>query len=114
MIDRVFVCPMPGAWDRVYKELWRVHAGPADAGPPPPVPLILAAWAYSSDADKLRRWQDTRRCADLVGRASQRRAPHRGPEVGIPKEASWCVGTGSRRMRSTEPRSMSSFTATTC
>lgn len=67
MIDRAFVCPMPGAWDRVYRELRRVHAGLPDAGRPPPVPLILAGWAYSSDADKQRRWQDTRRWAEERG-----------------------------------------------
>ena len=35
--------------------------------PPPPVPLILAGWAYSNDVEKRSRWQETLAWADHHG-----------------------------------------------
>jgi hypothetical protein len=35
--------------------------------PPPPVPLILAGWAYSNDVEKRSRWQETLAWAERYG-----------------------------------------------
>jgi hypothetical protein len=46
-------------WVEIYKRLdesWR-HSG--CRGAPPPIPLVLAGWVYSSDRDKQQRWEQT-------------------------------------------------------
>ena len=53
------VCPNPPIWVEIYQRLdesWR-HGG--CQGEPPPVPLVLAGWIYSSDHDKQERWEQT-------------------------------------------------------
>ena len=47
------VCPMPDAWNR----LWKMLAHRRDSGGDwiPSLPLILGAWAHSSDTEKRRR-----------------------------------------------------------
>ena len=66
------ICPNPMPWKDVHERLTayaRVHPC---VPPSPPVPLILAGWAYSNDTDKMRRWEETiawardNGCVDLV------------------------------------------------
>lgn len=55
-----FCCPRPTAWAQVHRELlrvWRAQGGNADDKPP--VPLILAGWAFSSPLEKHIRWLGT-------------------------------------------------------
>jgi hypothetical protein len=56
------VCPMPQAWQRLYKLLPNTHR--VGNGWEPPLPLILAAWDFSSDLDKRARLQEHLRWAD--------------------------------------------------
>lgn len=55
--DLLVVCPLPGAWDRVFHKLSRATAG--NEAPKPPVPLILNGWFFSNDFDKQQRWRET-------------------------------------------------------
>ena len=51
------VCPIPRKWHAIHQALekhWRMHGRPED---PPPKPLILSGWVFSSDFDKLERWK---------------------------------------------------------
>jgi hypothetical protein len=49
------VCPQPQAWQALWEMLpEKTRRG---AGWEPPVPLILAGWSYSSDAEKSERFQ---------------------------------------------------------
>lgn len=48
---------MPKVWANVHARLR--HAAEQHGLPDPPVPLILAGWAYSSDAEKAARWMET-------------------------------------------------------
>lgn len=53
------ICPNPERWHEIFERLAR-HAKSCRRDPPsPPVPLILAGWAYSNDIEKLRRWEET-------------------------------------------------------
>jgi hypothetical protein len=55
----IFVCPMPYKWNHIY-ELLREAADTAGLiDDPPPTPLILAGWTFSTDSDKQRRWHET-------------------------------------------------------
>ena len=46
-------------WHDVFERLTR-HARTRPCVPPfPPVPLILAGWAYSNDVEKMQRWEET-------------------------------------------------------
>jgi len=56
------VCPMPQAWQRLYKLLPNTHR--AGNRWEPPLPLILGAWDFSSDLDKRLRLQEHLRWAD--------------------------------------------------
>jgi hypothetical protein len=56
------VCPMPQAWQRLYKLLPNTRR--VGNGWEPPLPLILGAWDYSSDEDKRARLQEHLRWAD--------------------------------------------------
>lgn len=60
----IHVCPKPPIWVETYQRLdesWR-RAGCGCE--PPPMPLVLAGWIYSSDRDKQQRWQQTIEWAD--------------------------------------------------
>lgn len=52
------VCPLPKYWSPIYLALLKAAEGTPGV-PPPPKPLILAGWAYSSDAEKNDRWRAT-------------------------------------------------------
>jgi hypothetical protein len=66
------ICPNPPVWDAVFKKLCSFAERNNCMPPQPPVPLILAGWAYTSDADKMERWNQTvawaeeNACSDLV------------------------------------------------
>lgn len=62
MVD---ICPLPLAWHRVYQAL-TLFADRHGASPPP-APLILGGWVWSSDSDKLERWQQMIRWAEANG-----------------------------------------------
>jgi len=53
------ICPNPVPWDKTFKKLLLyAHSHPC-APAKPPVPLILSGWAFSSDAQKKQRWEET-------------------------------------------------------
>lgn len=52
------VCPNPLPWNSVYQRLIEATQSRSDL-PEPPIPLILAGWVFSNDADKMRRWEET-------------------------------------------------------
>ena len=51
------ICPNPKIWHAVSEKL-NSYAIRHDL-PPPPKPLILAGWNFSSDFEKKVRWQET-------------------------------------------------------
>ena len=53
------VCPNPSLWAEIFQRLADTWQRDGLQGTPPPVPLILAGWIYSSDSDKQQRWQQT-------------------------------------------------------
>ena len=55
----VFICPQPQDWHDIHTRLKNAWEEAGGRGSPPPVPLILAGWAFSSDADKKDRWEQT-------------------------------------------------------
>ncbi len=70
------VCPMPGVWHDRHQRLLKFAETTPCKPDKPPIPLILAGWAYSSDFDKKSRWEKTlawaerNGCADLVANIS--------------------------------------------
>ena len=59
-----FVCPKPQPWLAVYDSLKAAWETAGSNGPPPPFPLILNGWMFSSDFDKHARWIDTIKWAE--------------------------------------------------
>lgn len=60
------ICPNPSTWNEIHQKLKQL----ADSNPElpaPPVPLILAGWAYSNDLEKKQRWEETIDWADAAG-----------------------------------------------
>lgn len=70
-----FICPQPIPWNDIHRDLTAFHRESCPDAPTPPVPLILAGWAYSSDEEKAARWQATLDWADEHG------APHLIPDL---------------------------------
>lgn len=66
------ICPKPIPWRDVFERLSAYARKHPCVPPAPPIPLILAGWAFSNDIDKMRRWEDTvtwaarNSCSDLV------------------------------------------------
>lgn len=60
------VCPHPDAWSNVYEHLCKVAAARPGLGKPP-IPLILAGWAWSNDVEKMCRWEMTVQWAREAG-----------------------------------------------
>ena len=61
------ICPNPMPWHKVSQALVD-HARSHSCTPSsPPTPLILAGWAYSTDAEKLNRWEETLAWAERNG-----------------------------------------------
>ncbi|MGD2272727.1 MAG: hypothetical protein PVI06_20185 [Desulfobacterales bacterium] len=54
-----FVCPLPPIWEQIYERLLKAWEKTGKRGPGPPVPLILAGWAFSNDVEKAHRWKQT-------------------------------------------------------
>jgi len=54
-----FVCPVPRVWAEIHGPLQEAWERQGRHGPPPPIPLILAGWAYSDDTEKHSRWLAT-------------------------------------------------------
>lgn len=61
------ICPQPPVWNSIYQNLCKFHAKNCPTDPPPPVPLILAGWAFSTDEEKASRWKDTLNWAKTHG-----------------------------------------------
>lgn len=59
-----FVCPKPQPWLAIYDSLKAAWASAGSNGTPPPFPLILNGWMFSSDFDKHVRWLDTIKWAE--------------------------------------------------
>ncbi len=61
-----YFCPMPMKWNEIYMSLlkvWESLGSPQDDKPP--IPLILAAWHETSGLQKLVRWRETLRWAEM-------------------------------------------------
>lgn len=71
-MSKVFVCPKPDAWNRVYEALLKVWESSGQKIPKPPIPLILGGWWASSDLQKHNRWENTikwaenNKCIELI------------------------------------------------
>lgn len=61
------ICPNPVAWNNIYKQLQAFALSHPCVPPAPPVPLVLAGWAYSNDVEKRDRWSQTVSWATLNG-----------------------------------------------
>jgi hypothetical protein len=53
------VCPNPTRWNEVYQRLYDYGEKRACTPHVPPKPLILAGWAYTNDAEKMQRWEES-------------------------------------------------------
>ena len=51
------ICPNPMPWKEVFERLSGYAQSHNCIPPYPPKPLILAGWVYSSDTEKLIRWE---------------------------------------------------------
>jgi hypothetical protein len=49
------ICPLPPEWENLHS----AAVAAAEDGETFPKPLILAGWAFSSDAEKRQRWKET-------------------------------------------------------
>jgi hypothetical protein len=61
-MDLINVCPQPRLWFEIYTQLEQARIEKVTDGqniPPPPIPLILNGWVFSSDVDKKYRWDET-------------------------------------------------------
>lgn len=63
----MLICPLPRVWADIHQALHRAWERSGRVGPAPPVPLILAGWAYSEDMEKAGRWTATVRWAEERG-----------------------------------------------
>ena len=59
------ICPEPRHWHIVHKQL--LEFARANNYPEPPIPFILAGWAFTNDAMKMHRWEETVAWADTHG-----------------------------------------------
>lgn len=53
------ICPTPQIWNTVYNQLVEYSQKHICKPSEPPIPLILAGWAFSSDDEKKLRWENT-------------------------------------------------------
>jgi hypothetical protein len=61
------ICPNPIPWSSAFERL-KLHATSRHCIPPsPPLPLILAGWAYTNDCEKMQRWEETVAWAERNG-----------------------------------------------
>lgn len=59
----IIVCPNPKAWNDAYRRLCRYAEGHPCRPPKPPIPLILGGWNFSSDFQKMQRWEEMKQWA---------------------------------------------------
>lgn len=59
------ICPLPLVWNAIYERL--LKASRERLFPPPPVPLILGAWWFTSDFEKQEQWRATLDWAERHG-----------------------------------------------
>lgn len=71
MNSQSFICPMPHVWNQIYQRLQARYAADQRGLAPPPKPLILAGWNFTSDSDKAERWMATVTWADKYGLPSE-------------------------------------------
>ncbi len=64
------VCPQPSRWNDVFMKLVEYAEKHSCKPRQPPVPLVLAGWAYSNDVEKMQRWTETVRWASTNGCAA--------------------------------------------
>src|ERR1700691_4425858 len=55
----IFFCPKPNPWSDPYLRLRFAWEAAGRRGEPPPGPIILSGWVFSSDLDKQDRWGAT-------------------------------------------------------
>lgn len=66
------ICPKPRPWHQAFERLVDYAQSHPCTPTDPPIPLILAGWAYSNDIEKMQRWEETvawaekNGCPDLV------------------------------------------------
>ena len=65
--DADYVCPLPPTWALIHQRLVAHWEHDTRGLPEPPVPLILAAWNFTSDQEKAESWAATRRWAAAYG-----------------------------------------------
>ena len=53
------ICPLPRYWHETYQHLITAWRNCGRNGFSPPIPLILAGWAHTNDAEKKARWDET-------------------------------------------------------
>lgn len=58
-MDLNYICPKPIKWNAIYEKLLAYWGTRNNEIPKPPIPLILAGWAYSTDLEKKIRWNET-------------------------------------------------------
>ena len=69
-MNNIFICPVPMVWNEIYKRQllpWENELPQRPHIPKPPIPLILAGWAISNDAEKKARWEKTVDWANELG-----------------------------------------------
>jgi hypothetical protein len=93
-----FVCPLPVVWNDIYKRLHAAWVSGGSCGDPPPVPLILNGWVFTSDMDKKCRWDATLAWArghslvlliPQLGKAQR----HEVTKMTTSIQLSWCSGS---------------------
>tara|TARA_Y100001970_G_C14102679_1_gene786390 strand:- start:420 stop:1028 length:609 start_codon:yes stop_codon:yes gene_type:complete len=57
--NKIFVTLVPLAWHKFYQKLELLYKKNDNIKTKPPVPLILNGWVFTSDEDKIQRWNDT-------------------------------------------------------
>ena len=61
-----FVCPQPLIWNDTHKKLSEFYSKNKERiSNPPPIPLILNGWIYSTDYQKKLRWEETIKWAQI-------------------------------------------------
>lgn len=75
MVQDGIVCPEPRTWDRLWRTMNTLGAGPL------PLPLILAAWSQTTDRQKRGRFVEQLATADQAGAGSHLIQAVRGIEA---------------------------------
>jgi hypothetical protein len=57
IVTQRLVCPVPRVWAKTHQRLLAEWKRRGEQSDPPPIPLILAGWNFSSDYEKNHRWR---------------------------------------------------------